>query len=373
MKYLKLIIICIFFTCNAIGQDIDLKYVRKSFTAKYYNSNNTRITYLNSYYIKGNNPIKDTITVILSNKKKIKLKNQIQLKINSFNLLYDGDSIYRKYDNGKIIDNTEFTKGYNTYLKQYLNPNPFYNSMLFFWYLPKCEVNNIQEIDNKTIIDITYTEKKYYGKRIANYVLNITDTVIEKYYVDYISDNIDFTTKYEYYDYISFTTDSVSKTNFFKNTEKITAKNYEPNKRNVLEKDNFFKNYKCLNLNGDTVSLKSFNAKFYLIDLWYIGCKPCAKALPYINDIHKDFPELKVIGLNVLNKKLQDVKDYKEKKKINYTILVNDNIRKEINTEGYPYFIILDSNLKILYFQKGFTEKKIKEIRKHINTLVFKY
>ena len=125
-----------------------------------------------------------------------------------------------------------------------------------------------------------------------------------------------------------------------------------------------------MNLTGDTISLKSYKAKFYLIDLWYIGCKPCANALPYINEIHKDFPELKVIGLNVLNKNLRDVKVYKEKKKLDYSVLVNFDVTHDIKT-GYPTFLILDSELKILYIQNGFSEKKIKEMRDFINTLDF--
>ncbi|MCF8298143.1 MAG: TlpA family protein disulfide reductase [Saprospiraceae bacterium] len=378
MKSLKIALIFAFITLNVIGQDIDLKSIRKSFTTKYSNSNNTSISYLYSYYIFGQDSITDTISVILSHKKKIKFRNQVQLKIDNFNLLFDGDSIYRKYDSGETLENLSFTKGNVNYLKQYLNPNPFYNSILFFWYLPKCDIKSVQEIDNKTILNLRFTEKKYFGKRIANYTLNLTDTVIEKYYVDYISDNIDFTTKYEYYDYIYFSTDSANKTNFFKNIETpeaqdldtLDTKKPKPDKRGSLKQDSYFKDYKCMNLNGDSISIKSFKAKYYLIDLWYIGCKPCANALPYINEIQKDFTELKVIGINVLNENLQDVKVYKQKKNLSYDILLMPGFMNEIYT-GYPTFLILDSELKILYMQRGFSEKYIKEMRNYLETLDF--
>ncbi len=83
-----------------------------------------------------------------------------------------------------------------------------------------------------------------------------------------------------------------------------------------------------------------------------------------------NFPELKVIGLNVLNDNLQDIKLYKEKKNLNYDILLLPGFMKEVHT-GYPTFLILDSELKILYHQNGFSERIIKEMRYFLNKLEY--
>lgn len=120
---------------------------------------------------------------------------------------------------------------------------------------------------------------------------------------------------------------------------------------------------------GNQVSLKDLKSKVILLQFTGIGCGPCLISIPYMEEIHKEYPqsELSVVSIETWNNKMQTLKNYQTKHQFTYTFLKSDEeVIKNYESTSVPSFIILDKNRKIRKIFNGFdengTSSKIKNI-----------
>jgi thiol-disulfide isomerase/thioredoxin len=115
-------------------------------------------------------------------------------------------------------------------------------------------------------------------------------------------------------------------------------------------------------LNGDSINITSIDKSYYLIDLWYIGCKPCMQAIPDLITIANEFDNVGVVGINTMNNDYDYIESYKIKNKINYSFFINQSLGMEYQTT-YPCFIILNNKMEILYIENGYDKKRIEKLK----------
>jgi len=114
-----------------------------------------------------------------------------------------------------------------------------------------------------------------------------------------------------------------------------------------------------------------------VIDFWATWCKPCARAIPKLNDLAADFKTdgVHFLGINVDSPRNDPkVKPFVHTYNIRYPVLrdPNSEYASEVNISGLPTLLIVNADREILYIHRGYRpgdEKVIEEeIKKHLTS-----
>lgn len=129
------------------------------------------------------------------------------------------------------------------------------------------------------------------------------------------------------------------------------------------------------NLNSFRIDTFNFGSQITILDLWYMSCPPCIKAIPYLNEIQNKFSNngVKVLGINNKDsgKDTSIINNFIRKKNIAYEIiLVNSLNFKPIQTSFFPTLLILDKKGTIRFIKEGFYHDMEVEIENEINKLL---
>ena len=106
--------------------------------------------------------------------------------------------------------------------------------------------------------------------------------------------------------------------------------------------------------------------KYQLLDFWFIGCKPCQKNFPQLQELQSKFSNnLDVIALNPVDKE-SDIQKFKEKYKLNFG-MQKDSLLLNVYYDviAYPTTILINSKGEVLYKHVGYDPllyDKVKEI-----------
>lgn len=122
-----------------------------------------------------------------------------------------------------------------------------------------------------------------------------------------------------------------------------------------------------------TLSLSDFKGKVVLLDFWYMSCYPCIKAIPEIKKLKQKYQgQLEILAINSFDKnKLDLLREFIEKKEMNYTILLGDReLDKQYFVPGYPSFYLIDKKGKIAYMSWGYGSGMVHEFSVEINKLL---
>jgi thiol-disulfide isomerase/thioredoxin len=110
------------------------------------------------------------------------------------------------------------------------------------------------------------------------------------------------------------------------------------------------------------------HAKYTILDFWYSSCYPCIKSIPAVNQIYQGYKDkgVMVCGVNPVDDPIKS-KTRLDKFLLNNpmgyeTIMVDKQIGQSVCAAGYPTFIILDHNYKVVYKETGYNENLYNEV-----------
>ncbi|RLD69096.1 MAG: hypothetical protein DRI98_10955 [Bacteroidetes bacterium] len=122
--------------------------------------------------------------------------------------------------------------------------------------------------------------------------------------------------------------------------------------------------FKLPNTNGDSLELSTLMGKYVIVQFGWIGCGPCVKSIPLLNQIKEKYASkgLEVIGVNLNCGSQEKVRTYQERHNINYNFLWSDNdsITQRYKITAAPTLYIIDNKGTIIYAQIGYNEEKLK-------------
>ncbi|MDP2176721.1 MAG: TlpA disulfide reductase family protein [Bacteroidota bacterium] len=100
---------------------------------------------------------------------------------------------------------------------------------------------------------------------------------------------------------------------------------------------------------------KTQTEKYQLLDFWFIGCKPCQKNFPQLQELQSKFSNnLDVIALNPIDKE-SDIKKFKEKYKFNFDMQTDSlSLKDYYDVTVFPTTILINSNGEVLYKHIGY-------------------
>jgi len=108
------------------------------------------------------------------------------------------------------------------------------------------------------------------------------------------------------------------------------------------------------------------------LDFWSTGCQPCLKALPHINDIAKQFPNLNVVVVSTDPPRLKDKSQrYIKSNKFDFITGYDGNkgLQRMFNVSSIPRTFIIDSSGEIVYDHASYNPGDEAEYIEHINAL----
>ena len=151
---------------------------------------------------------------------------------------------------------------------------------------------------------------------------------------------------------------------YFTIYDKDLSRFYKPDSLEKLEPINtpgdvFLEQISLTDLKGNDFQLPSEGLIF--IDLWYVGCAPCMKSAPVIEELYQSYKErMYFFSVNEVDKDTARVSLFCNKMGINFPVLLGgkDKMAQIVsNNGGYPVFFLIDAETgKVLWSSTGYSE-----------------
>ena len=130
---------------------------------------------------------------------------------------------------------------------------------------------------------------------------------------------------------------------------KLNAKTNPPFS-NIIEHDQP-KDYKEIifeDFEGNTINLKEYKSKIYILNFWATWCAPCKKEMPSLDKLHKN-DNIEVFAINVEEKNKNKTKKFFQDLDIKNLSIYFDpelELTKSLSLRGLPTTIILNQDKK---------------------------
>lgn len=107
-------------------------------------------------------------------------------------------------------------------------------------------------------------------------------------------------------------------------------------------------------ISGTTYTLSELRDQWVIINFWATWCIPCVKEMPVLQEIHDQYTDLTVLGINQRETK-DEIQSFSKEHKINFPILVNpsDQVLVDYNVIGLPQTLVVNPDGIIVWRQFG--------------------
>jgi thiol-disulfide isomerase/thioredoxin len=118
-------------------------------------------------------------------------------------------------------------------------------------------------------------------------------------------------------------------------------------------------------LEGKTFDSKSLQGKIVVINLWFIGCGPCRKEIPKLNELVREFKNKDVVFIAPTPDKPEHLREFLKAQPFEYNILPGaDRIIDQFNAVNFPTHIVIDRNGQVESQLIGAGERRPEELRR---------
>lgn len=126
-------------------------------------------------------------------------------------------------------------------------------------------------------------------------------------------------------------------------------------------------------VSANELDLTKYKGKVIYLDFWASWCGPCKESFPWLNQLQKDQPNVKIIAVN-LDKNKKDADDFLKQHPANFEVIYNPSgsLGTKYKVKGMPYSIILDKTGKEQFNHIGFSNKKSDQYIQEIKSLLEK-
>jgi peroxiredoxin len=138
-------------------------------------------------------------------------------------------------------------------------------------------------------------------------------------------------------------------------------------------------NFKLPDLSNKQTSLDDLLQKGpVLLDFWATWCKPCLKAFPKLNELHKKYSArgFTVVGLNQDGPRNQaKIKPFVASMNIEFPILIdaNNQVMRQFSVQNLPTAVLISPDGRIVGRYVGYNSGKVKELETQIENLIREY
>ena len=129
-------------------------------------------------------------------------------------------------------------------------------------------------------------------------------------------------------------------------------------------------------LDGNSVTLSDFRGKVIILNFWATWCPPCRMEIPDFIELYENYKDegLLIIGVNLDRGATRSVKEFSEKYKINYPVVLgNVNVTQDYGgIRAIPTTFVIDrkGNIKekyVGYQPRATFEKAVKRLLEEVS------
>lgn len=108
-----------------------------------------------------------------------------------------------------------------------------------------------------------------------------------------------------------------------------------------------------------------------LIDFWASWCEPCQESFPWMNEIKAQYPDLKIIAIN-LDEESSVAESFLKENKADFKVLFDPEgeLAEKYQVDGMPSSYLVDRNGKIVKHHVGFFSDKKSDYENDIKKVV---
>lgn len=136
--------------------------------------------------------------------------------------------------------------------------------------------------------------------------------------------------------------------------------------RNISESWNLpAPQFKATSIDGRGYDLKSLQGRIVVLNMWFIGCGPCRKEIPRLNEVVREFRNRDVVFLAPTPDKEEELKSFLKSTPFEYNIVPNaDNLLDLFNIAIFPTHIVIDRDGQVVAMMTGAAERRPEEVRR---------
>jgi tetratricopeptide (TPR) repeat protein len=123
--------------------------------------------------------------------------------------------------------------------------------------------------------------------------------------------------------------------------------------------------FKASSLDGKTFDLKSLRGRIVVLNMWYIGCGPCRKEIPALNEIAREFKDKGVVFLAPTPDLPDALKHFLKTMPFDYNIVAEaDDVLDLFNVATFPTHIVIDRDGQVEAMLAGAAARRTEEVRR---------
>ena len=113
--------------------------------------------------------------------------------------------------------------------------------------------------------------------------------------------------------------------------------------------------FNARDINGNKIKLKDLEGKVVVLNFWFIGCPPCRKEIPELNNIALKYAnDPNVVFIAICLDQKYEVGEYVENNPFAYHIIYNGQMYADLyKIHLYPTNVILDKQGKVKFHASG--------------------
>ncbi len=129
---------------------------------------------------------------------------------------------------------------------------------------------------------------------------------------------------------------------------------------------------KLTTLDGKRYDLNALTGKVVVINLWFIGCSPCRKEIPRLNELVNEFSRQPVVFLALTFDSAETLRAFLKQNSFEYQIVpdADEIINAQFNASLFPTHIVIDQNGLVEATLVGASERRPEEVRRLILRLL---
>ncbi|MGB5983020.1 MAG: TlpA disulfide reductase family protein [Nonlabens sp.] len=115
------------------------------------------------------------------------------------------------------------------------------------------------------------------------------------------------------------------------------------------------KPFELKDMDGKTYTMEELKGKVVVLNFWFIGCPPCRKEIPELNELVKENSSDEIVFLGVATDRKRELSKFLAKTDFNYNIVPQGrSFAAAYNVSAYPTHIVIGKDSKIAYGAQGF-------------------
>lgn len=117
-------------------------------------------------------------------------------------------------------------------------------------------------------------------------------------------------------------------------------------------------NFEFTDINGNIISTENTIGNVVVLNFWFVGCAPCLKEIPELNEIYDKYKENPdIVFASITYDDIKKVKRNLKKYNFDYPIITNAKETCDLfQINGYPTNIVIDKKGEVYFsFTGGFS------------------